>query len=621
MAAGALFKSGLMMTDTMRGADYIAGFLVARGIKSIFLVPGGGNMFLVDAVGQAAGLEVIPNHHEQASAMAAEGYARVTGGIGVALVTSGPGATNAITGVGEAWTESAPLLIISGQVKRADLKGDSGLRQKGPQEVDIVSMVKGITKYAVTVMDAADLRYHLEKAFHLATTGRRGPVWIDVPLDIQAGPVDVTSLRGFDPGPETGASAADIDAAAGQLVELINQADRPLFVIGHGVRLAGGAAVLAELYACFGVPVATSWNALDMIAADNPLNFGKPGGVALRAANFAVQNCDLLIAIGLRLDNSVTAFNPARFGRAARKVVVDVDPVELDKFTHEIELKLQADAKDFLTALLTKRSALQVRDRAPWLEHYAGWKLRYALNEGKPYPAQGEISHYHLVNAFSRAFPENALIVTGGSGLAVEAFWVAFENKTGQRVFTTSGLGSMGYGVPAMIGACVGGGRGPCIGVESDGSLMMNLQELATLKGLNLPIKLFIINNGGYASIRNTQRNYFNGRYVGTGPEADLFIPDLVALAQAMGLSAMSITDASELETGIATVLAHEGPILCDIHVTPNESLWPKAIAVPQADGTLLSMPLEDMTPLLPREELRAQMLVPLTEESEKVVV
>ena len=609
------------MTNIRRGADYIAEFLVARGIKSIFLIPGGGNMFLVDAMGQAAGLEVISNHHEQASAMAAEGYARVTGGIGVALVTSGPGATNAITGVGEAWTESVPLLMISGQVKRADLKGDSGLRQKGPQEVDIVSMVKGITKYAAMVMDSADLRYHLEKAFHLATTGRRGPVWIDVPLDIQAGPVDVASLHGFEPEAESTASGAQIDAAAGLVVELINQAERPLFVIGHGVRLAGAAPVLAELYGCFGVPVATTWNAMDMIPTDHSLNFGKPGGVALRAANFAVQNCDLLIAVGVRLDNSVTAFNPARFGRAARKVVVDVDPVELDKFTHEIELKLQADAKDFLTALLAKRAAIQVKDRSAWMERYAGWKQHYALNNGQKYPARGEISHYHLVDAFSRAFPENALIVTGGSGLAVEAFWVAFANKAGQRVFTTSGLGSMGYGVPAMIGACVANGRKPCIGVESDGSLMMNVQELATLKGLGLPVKLFIINNGGYASIRNTQRNYFCARYVGTGPEANLFIPDLTALAQAMGLAAMSITDARELDAGIAAALAHEGPILCDIHVTPNESLWPKAIAVPQANGTLLSMPLEDMTPLLPREELRAQMLVPLTEESERGVV
>jgi acetolactate synthase-1/2/3 large subunit len=603
----------------IRGADYIASFLVQHGIKSIFTVPGGGNMYLVDAAGQAPGLEIIPTHHEQAAAMAAEGYARVTEGVGVALVTSGPGATNAITGVGEAWTESAPLMVISGQVKRADLKGESGLRQKGPQEVDIVAMVRGITKYAVTIMDSADLRYHLEKAMHLATTGRRGPVWIDVPLDIQAGPVDPNTLRGYEPAAL--GDAPSLAEAAGRVIALINQAERPLFVIGHGVRLAGAGALCREIYEEFGVPVATTWNAADLIPAGHPLNFGKPGGVALRAANFAVQNCDLIICIGVRLDNSVTAFNPGRFGRAARKVVVDVDPVELGKFTHKIELTVLADAKDFCAALWAARAGLAPRDRSDWLARYAGWKARYALNDGKDFPAQGEISHYHLVSAFSAAFPPDMLIVTGGSGLAVEAFWTAFLNKPGQRVFTTSGLGSMGYGLPAMIGACVAQGRRPCVGVESDGSLMMNLQELATLKGLNLPIKLFIMNNGGYASIRNTQRNYFKGRYVATGPEADLFIPDLVAVAQAIGLTAMRIGDAGELAAGIAAALAHDGPILCDIQVTRNEALWPKAAAVPQPDGTLLSMPLEDMTPLLPREELRAQMLVALTEESERVVV
>jgi acetolactate synthase-1/2/3 large subunit len=602
----------------MRGADYVANFLAERGIKSVFLVPGGGNMFLVDAVGQAPGLEAVPNHHEQASALAAEAYGRVTGGIGVALVTSGPGATNAITGVGEAWTESAPLFIISGQVKRSDLKGESGLRQKGPQEIDIVTMVAGITKYAATVMDAADLRYHLEKAFWSATTGRRGPVWIDIPLDIQGGPADPSVMRGFTPPAET---APDLAGPASQMIEMINAAERPLLFIGHGVRLAGAAAEVTALIEALDIPVATTWNAMDLIPAGAKLNFGKPGGVALRAANFAVQNADLLICIGVRLDNSVTAFNPARFGRAARKVVVDVDPAELQKFTHHIDLPILADAKDFLAAALADSSKIIPRDRTDWLTRYAAWRTRYALNDGQPYPETGPINHFHLIDAFSTAFPENALVMTGGSGLAIESFWMTFLNKPGQRLCTTSGLGSMGYGIPAMIGACIATGKTPCIGVESDGSLMMNLQELATLKGLNLPVKIFIINNAGYASIRNTQRNYFAGRYVGTGPEANLFLPDFVAVAQALGLPAFSITDAADLAPGIAKVLAHEGPILCDIHVTPNESLWPKAIAVPQPDGTMLSMPLEDMTPLLPREELRAQMLVPLTEESERVVL
>ncbi|EKM99440.1 thiamine pyrophosphate-binding protein [Acidocella sp. MX-AZ02] len=607
------------MTNTLRGADYIAEFLVGRGVKSVFLVPGGGNMFLSDAMGQAAGLEAVPMHHEQACAMAAEAYSRVTEQVGVALVTSGPGATNAITGAGEAWAESCPLLIISGQVKRADLKGDSGLRQKGPQEVDIVEMVKGMTKYAVTVMDGQDLRYHLEKALHLATTGRPGPVWLDVPLDIQGGPVEPAAMRGFTP--PAPAPAAPLRAAAARMIELINAAERPIFFIGHGVRLGGAATLLSEMIEAFGIPVQTSWNAQDMLPADHPLNFGKPGTVALRAPNFAIQNADLLICIGTRLDNSLTAFNPGRFGRAARKVMVDVDPVELHKYTHEIELKVLADAKDFIAAALAEKAGLQPRDRSAWFARYGEWKRRYALNGGAPWPASGEISHFHLISAFAKAFPENALVMTGGSGLAIESFWMTFEAKRGQRLCTTSGLGSMGYGLPAMIGACVARGRVPTIGVESDGSLMMNLQELATLRGLNLPVRMFIINNRGYASIRNTQRNYFNGRYVGTGPEAGLFMPDFVALARAMGLPAMRIEDAADLESGIAHALAQPGPFICDISVTPDESLWPKAIAVPQADGTLLSMPLEDMTPLLPREELRAQMLVGLTEESEKIVL
>ncbi len=601
-----------------RGADYIAAFIARQGVRSVFLVPGGGNMFLVDAVGQEPGLEPVAMHHEQACALAAEAYGRAVDGLGVALVTSGPGATNALTGLGEAWTGSSPLLIISGQVKRADLKGDSGLRQKGPQEVNIIDMVKGMTKYAAIVMDGADLRYHLEKAVHLASTARPGPVWIDVPLDIQGGPVDPAAMRGFTP---EATPPVDLDEAALRMIEMINAAERPLFFIGHGVRLGGAATLMRELAEAFNVPVATSWNASDIIPADHPLSFGKPGTVALRAANFAVQNCDLLICIGTRLDNSVTAFNPGRFGRDARKVVVDVDPLELGKYTHRIDLKVLAEARDFISAALARKAHVRGADRSAWIGRYQAWRARYALNGGAPWPARGEISHFHLVDAFSRALPPGSLVLTGGSGLGVEAFWMTFANKPGQRVYTTSGLGSMGYGLPAMIGACMARGRAPTIGIESDGSLMMNLQELATLRGLNLPVRLFIINNRGYASIRNTQRNYFAGRYVGTGPEAGLFMPDFVALAQALGLAAMRITDASELEAGIAEALAHEGPVVCDIAVIPDETLWPKAIAVPQPDGTLLSMPLEDMTPLLPRAELRAQMLVPLTPESEMVVV
>lgn len=611
------------MSASVRVADYIFSFVVEQGVGSVFLVPGGGAMYLVDAAGSTEGLEVVPNHHEQASAIAAEAYSRINERLGVCLVTTGPGATNAITAVAGAWIESVPMLVISGQVKRADLVGDTGVRQRGPQEVDIVSMVKPITKYAVTVMDPADIRRHMEEAVHLATTGRRGPVWIDVPLDIQASRIDPATLAPFVPevAEEAGVdtSGGDLVAAAATVIDMLNRAERPLIVAGHGIRLAGAAEPFRELYEALGVPVVTTWNAMDLIPASHPLSVGKPGTVALRPPNFAVQNSDLLIAIGARLDNVVTAFNPGKFGREAAKVVVDVDPAELAKFSHPIDLKVRADARDFITALLEARGKVATRDRTPWLDRCAEWKRRYPVNDGQPFAASGTISHYHLMQVLADEIPADTLVVTGSSGLSVEAFYTVFQNKPGQRVFLTSGLGAMGYGLPAMIGAGVANGRRPFVGVESDGSLQMNIQELATIRAQNLPVRIFIVNNQGYASIRNTQRNYFQGRYVGTGPEAGLLIPDIAALAQCVGIPAMKITDAAELRDGVRQALAQPGPFLCEVMVQTDEVLWPKSAAIPQPDGSMISMPLEDMSPLLPRAELREQMLVPLTPESEKI--
>jgi len=604
------------VAELIRVADYIFAFVRSQGVKTVFLVPGGGAMYLNDALGQAEGVEFVANHHEQASAIAAEAYARINGHLGVALVTTGPGATNAITAVAGAWIESVPMLVLSGQVKRADLKGDSGVRQRGPQEVDIVALVAPITKYAVTVMQAADIRLHLEKAVALATSGRRGPVWLDIPLDIQAAMIDPDALSSYQP---PGLERADLSEPAQAVIDMINQAERPLLLAGHGVRLAGAADAFRTLYECLNIPVVTTWNALDLIPAGHPLSVGKPGTVALRPPNFAVQNCDLLISIGARLDNVVTAFNPARFGRDAKKVVVDVDPAELNKFSHAIDLKLQADAFDFIQALLANSNRLLTRDRHSWLQRCADWKRRYPVNDGRPFPESGVISHYQMMQILSDEIPEDMLVVTGSSGLGVEAFYTVFQNKPGQRVFLTSGLGAMGYGLPAMIGAGIANGRRPFVGVESDGSLMMNLQELATIRAQSLPLRLFIMNNGGYASIRNTQRNYFDSRFVGTGPGSGLFIPDIVAVAQSMGIAASRVADAADLREAVCRTLDQDGPVILDIALQPDETLWPKAAALPQADGSMLSMPLEDMSPLLPRAELRQQMLVPLAPESEQV--
>lgn len=602
-----------------RLADYVFEFVAAQGVRAVFLVPGGGSMYLVDALGRNPDIEFVPTHHEQAAAIAAEGYARVTGGLGCALVSTGPAGTNAITAVAGSWIESVPLLILSGQVKRADLTGNRGVRQMGVQEVDIVSVVKPITKYATLVRDPLEIRYQLEKAVYLATSGRKGPVWLDIPLDVQAASIDPASLKGFTPPAKTIPTnlAADID----EVIALLNHAERPVVLAGHGVRIAGAGEEFRNFYEALGIPVLTTWNAMDLIPYAHRLSMGKPGVVALRGANFAVQNSDLILAIGARLDNLVTAYNPAKFGRCARKIMVDIDPAELRKFSPDMKIAkaIVADAKDFLGAMLEQKRKFSTTERAEWLSRCADWKRRYPINDGKPFPKSGTISSYHLTKVLMDAIPENMMISTGTAGLGIETFYTGFATKPGQRIFLNTGLGAMGYGPPTIVGCGVAIGKVPYVAVETDGSLMMNVQELQTIRTLDLPVKLFIINNRGYASIRSTQRNYFEGRYVGAGPESRLGFPDMVEIAKAHGLDAMRIDDASQLEEGVRQALSLRGPLLIDVQVQTDEALWPRAASLPQPDGTLRSMPLEDMSPLLPRDEFRRNMIVPLDPASENL--
>ncbi|GAB3268418.1 thiamine pyrophosphate-binding protein [Chitinimonas naiadis] len=592
---------------TKRLADYVFDLLAAEGVRQVFLLPGGGAMHLIDAVGRHPDIEYVAHHHEQAAGIAAEANGRVNENIGVAVVTTGPGATNVVTPVAGAWIESTPLLVLSGQVKRADMLRGRPFRQMGVQEVDIVSVVKPITKYAVTLEDPLMVRYHIEKALYLARHGRKGPVWLDVPLDVQAVSIDTEQLRGYDPATDEDALSPASAAPAGlsALHAALSAAKRPLFLFGHGVRLAGAAAQIAPLLEQFAVPVVTTWNALDLLPYEHDLNIGRPGAVALRAPNFAVQNCDLLIAVGARLDNVVTAYNPKQFARNARKFVIDVDAQELARHEFPDCSTIEADAADFLRALATYPA---VAAPAAWRERCLAWKRRYTVCDGQAFPATGAISHFHFADAVGYAIAPDTMIVTGSSGLAVEAVYTAFRNKPGQRMFLTSGLGAMGYGLPAAIGACIAAGRQHTVLIESDGSLQLNLQELATLKSLNLPIVCVIMNNNGYASIRNSQRNYFESRFVATGPEAKLFIPDVLALAESYGLEAMRIADASELEHSLREAVAKRGPILVDVRLVENEVLWPKVAAVQQADGSMVSLPLEDMSPLLPIEELASNL-------------
>jgi acetolactate synthase-1/2/3 large subunit len=598
-----------MQTQEVRVADYIVKRVAEEGIQEIFLLPGGGAMYLNDAIACESRLTPVPCHHEQACGIAAEANGRVNAaGFGVAVVTTGPGATNIITPVAGAWIESLPMLVISGQVKRADALNGRPIRQGGVQEVDIVSIVKPITKYAVTVNRPEHVRRDLEEALWHMKNGRSGPVWLDVPLDVQAAPVNPSQLLGFVPPTEE--PNLGIDLQIQQINALLQASERPIFLIGHGVRIAGATEIFKKIAEQLRIPCTFTWNAADTFAWEHDLYVGRPGVVAARAPNFAVQNSDCLISIGCRLDNVITAYNPQGFARSARKIVVDVDAHELERHSMSIDISVCADAKAFLQTWFQSLPIMGPID--PWRTRCANWKHRYPPLDGRVFPQTHPIGHFQLVDRLSDVIPEDRLVITGSSGLAVEVFYTAFRNRRGQRIFLTSGLGSMGYGLAAAMGACIGAGRQPTVCVESDGSLMLNLQELATLKHLNLPLTLVIMNNNGYASIRNTQRNYFQERYLGSGQSSGLWMPDFLKIAQAMGIRCERVNDIQQLTPDLFDAELK----LVEVVLEEDVVLAPKVSALPQADGSMISMPLEDMSPLLPRDVLRQEMLIPLRPES-----
>lgn len=597
-----------------RVADYLLGRLADLGVEDVFFLPGGGAMYLNDALVCEQRITAVPCHHEQACGIAAEAYGRTHGcGFGVAMVTTGPGATNILTPVAGAWIESLPLFILSGQVKRPDALRGRPLRQSGVQEVDVVSMVKPVTKYAVTVDTPENVRKCFEEAIWYMRKGRPGPVWLDVPLDVQAAPIDPKSLKGF--VPPTKDDHSDLSQELTNLEQLLAKSKRPLILAGHGVRISGGAKKFKDLVEQLGIPCVFTWNASDLLGWTDPLYVGRPGVVAARAPNFAVQNCDCLISIGCRIDNVITAYNPKGFARNAQKIVVDIDKNELDRHEFEVALPILADARHFIESWQETIKSPPSTKWGQWRAQCLDWKKRYNPLDGRQFDSNGLMSHYQFVEIISDAIPENQLVITGSSGLAVEVFYSAFRNKAGQRMFLTSGLGSMGYGVAAAIGACIGAGRSPTVCVESDGSLMLNLQELATIKSLNLPITVVVMNNGGYASIRNTQRNYFEERYLGTDLASGLFIPDFVQVAKSMKLEAMDINSSSQL----AKAFDETAPKLLNVQLKTDEVLYPKVAAMPQSDGSIISMPLEDMSPLLSLEQLKIEMITGIDKTSEKV--
>ncbi len=598
----------------MKLSDYVFQFIAGLGVKHVFMVPGGGAMHLNDSLGRCREIEFICNLHEQASAIAAEAYAKVTDNLGVALVTTGPGGTNAVTGVAGAWLDSTPCLIVSGQVKRSDLTGDTGVRQMGVQEVDIVSIVRPITKYAVTIMQPTSIRYHLEKAIYLAKSGRPGPVWIDIPLDVQAAQIDPETLEGFDPGEMSPVTApGDLETLVTRIIELLNVAERPILLIGNGVRLAGAKEGCLQLIGRLKLPVLLTWPAQDLLSDTHELLVGRPGPVAPRGANFALQNSDWLLAIGARLDMVVTGYAPEKFARAAKKIMVDIDPAEINKVKTVVDVPVCADAKLFIQELLRQSAQIVPKDRSDWMARCHDWKTKYPIVL-PAYREQKLVSTYMLAEALSDELTGEDIIVSGSSGAGIEIFLLAFRAKAGQRIFLTTALGAMGYGPPASIGACLAGGRRRTICVDGDGGLQLNIQEFETIARLELPIKLFVLNNRGYSSIRTSQMRYF-GRLTGADASSGMTLPSIEKVAAAYGLPTARIPEQIDLRRQVKEVLQSPGPVVCEVMVWPDEPRAPSLASMQRPDGSMVSKPLEDLWPFMEREEFLANMIVPPLDE------
>lgn len=594
------------MSTLVKLSDYVMDFLVARGVRHVFMLPGGGAMHLDDSLGRCAALDYTVFMHEQALAIAAEAFGQYTNVPGVGLVTSGPGSTNAITGVAAAYLDSTPCVFISGQAKRPDLKMDSGVRQMGSQEVDIVAMVSPVTKYAVTVMEPDQIRYHLEKAWHEATSGRMGPVWIDIPLDVQAAQVEESRLAGFSPAPAA-ADPSRLDRVVAETVTLLNGAERPAILAGNGVKLAGSEELLHRFAETNGIPMLLTWKAIDCLDHQHPLNFGSPGIMGCRAANFIVQNCDLLLILGSRLEPSVTAFDAAGFGRNARRVMVDVDEAEIRKIGR-LDVPVVADAGEFLRALCARQSEVVARDREPWLTYCRRLRERYpvVLEE---YRSEDDINLYVFTDMLFEQLADDDVITPESSGAAGEVTYQAMRVKKGQKIKNAAGLGAMGFGLPYAIGACIASEGRRTVLINGDGAFQLNIQELETVVRLQLPIKMFILDNDGYGSIMATQRNMFDGCYVGSSPDSGLTLPDLCAIAGAYGIRCDEAVSHRELVDAIARTLEGDDPVLCRVRVSQSHVTAPRVQAMKTSDGGMVSKPLEDMWPYLPPGEVAENMI------------
>ncbi len=585
-------------------SDFIAKYVTEHGITHAFTVTGGGAMHLNHSFGTMEGLKCVYQHHEQAAAIAAEAYARINNRPALLCVTTGPGGTNALTGVLGAYLDSIPMIVISGQVRYDTTVRSTGLnlRALGDQEFDITKAVGTMTKLAVMVTEAEDIKYYLDKAFDLAVSGRPGPVWLDIPMNVQGAYVEAEQLKGCD-------EKSDVphisDEAVDEIIERIRRAERPVFYAGNGIRISGAHDVFERVYKKLNIPVVTTWDGIDEIETDEPLYTGRGGNMGDRAGNFAVQSSDLILSVGNRLSIRQVGFNYKTWAKDAFVIVNDIDPEELKKPTIHAEMKVWGDAKELLEKL-DERLTEPLFDGEGWLNRCRAWKEKYPVVTKEQREQKG-CNVYNIIEKISLAQGENAMTVVG-NGSACVVGSQAYVIKKGGRFIINSAVAAMGYDLPAAIGAAFETG-GEVTLITGDGSIQMNLQELQTIVHHKLPIKIFLINNGGYHSIRQTQSNFFGGELVGVGEDSyDLSFPDMGKIAAAYGIDYDALTETKEADEKIKALLSKEGPAMLEIFVDTKQFFEPKSASKRLPDGTMVSAPLEDMAPFLPREELEENM-------------
>lgn len=591
----------------MNVSEFIFDYYAKKGIDTAFMVTGGQAMWLNDAIGKNKNYKITCTHHEQSAAMSADAYGRIKNKPALAIVTAGPGSVNAINGVVGGYTDSSPMIVISGQAALSfvQYQEETKIRQHGVQGINIKPLVENVVKYFITIDDPQKTEYYLEKAYHEATTGRPGPVWVDVPLDIQNTQLDLKYMEKYTPEKEA-EGRVTVKQAVKQAYKLLENAKRPVFLLGQGVSLSGAREVCYTYINEVRIPVITARLGIDLMESDNDLYVGRPGNYGERSANFAIQNADVIISVGCRLASSLVGHNPKQFGKHAYLFVVDIDQKELDKPGAKIDYKAKLDCKDFFTKLQQELCNHSLPDYGEWVVKCSEWKNKYPVVQPE-YKEEKKVNSYYFVDKLSVLAKENAAILVD-TGSCFHVACQTWKVKKGQSYLTTGGLSSMGYWV-AGIGACMANDKKDTIVITGDGSLQMNIQEFATIKHNNLPIKVFILNNNGYLLIRHTQHNFMEDRFVGEGPDSGVWCPDAMKIADAYGIKGVRIENVAEVETKIEEVLNYEGPVVCEVMTPEWQLLIPRIASDKLPDGTLRSRDYEDMFPYLPEDEVKANMI------------